>query len=109
AVTTILRAMEIAGGDAEFVREEARRWVTGRSRVRFERLHASVQRQCVSLQLLPLQISREYEMVEELRLFPNKPVSVDGGRVVHRDAEGWIICRDLVKTEFNPNESFLFF
>ncbi len=48
----------------------------GRGSVPFDQLPVAVQRRCVQLQLLRQGVVADYELVEQLRLTPDRPVSV---------------------------------
>jgi tRNA(Ile)-lysidine synthase len=82
----VLRLMDIAGAEAEFVGQAARAWLKNRAapapgfskargRVRFDELPAAVQRRCIQLQLLKRGIPAQYDLVEQLRCSPGKAVA----------------------------------
>jgi tRNA(Ile)-lysidine synthase len=93
---TILRLMEIVGAEAGVVTQAAHDWLgraglpgnesykgckvtsnrAGMELEAFDELPVAVQRRCVQLQLLDLGIAADFEMVERLRLWPDKPLSV---------------------------------
>jgi len=103
---TILRVMAIAGEEAEFVDQAARKWLEGRggwkpempgrkakgrhvsspslmswegtalSRSRFEELPVAMQRRCVQLQLAGQGVAPDFQLIEELRLRAEKNVAV---------------------------------
>jgi tRNA(Ile)-lysidine synthase len=75
---TILRAMDIAGAEAEFVTEAADDWLRQKCPAPFEDLPVAVQRRCVQLQLLGQGIAPDYDLVERLRTRAGKAVSVGG-------------------------------
>jgi tRNA(Ile)-lysidine synthase len=79
---TILRTMEIAGGEAEFAQKAARHWLRARARGTFARLPVAVQRQCVCLELARLGLAADFELVERLRLQPG---------VKHSWQDGWLV------------------
>jgi tRNA(Ile)-lysidine synthase len=77
----VLRAMEIIGGEAEFVTEAAAKWLAqARGREgpaeKFEALPIAVQRRCVQLQLLAVDVTPEFELVEQLRAVAGQVVNV---------------------------------
>jgi tRNA(Ile)-lysidine synthase len=106
-VTTVVRAMDLVGADAEFVRQEAERWLLARRRVPFEQLHPAVQRQCLRIQLSRLLVAPNYEMVEHLRLCPNKAATAGPNCDVLRDDAGWIVRKEKLGAAFSPNEIFV--
>jgi tRNA(Ile)-lysidine synthase len=90
---TILRFMEIAGGESDFVSETARSWLRGRggglpAKKDFEKLSVAIQRQILRLQLFESEISADFDLIESLRRAPNQPVAVNAGLFVSRDLEG---------------------
>ena len=85
----ILRLMELVGADAAAVRLWAERWLrTGRSR--FDRLPEAVQRAALRLQLRQLGQEPTWDLVEQLRLRPQRRVSGGLGRWYLRDAAGQV-------------------
>src|SRR6266568_1406073 len=97
---TILRMMDIIGAEAELVAVLARDWLERqRSRIGFhsfpksegqtpfEDLPLAVQRRCIQLQLLGQGIAVDYDLVEQLRLGPEKAVTVGQGKA-SRGGEG---------------------
>jgi tRNA(Ile)-lysidine synthase len=87
----ILRTMDLAGSDAEFAREAAAAWLSGPRRPQFDRLHPGVQRQCLRLQLIRLDLPAGFELIERLRQFPGKPIAVTSQAIVRRDSAGSIV------------------
>lgn len=82
----VLRLMDIAGAEAEFVGQAARAWLKNRAapapgfskasrRARFDELPAAIQRRCIQLQLLRRGIPAQYDLVEHLRCSPGKTVA----------------------------------
>lgn len=96
-VTTILRAMELTGADADFTRRAAEAWLASRRRTRFDLLHPAVQRHCMRLELKRLGLPMGFELVEHLRESPNQPVAAAPGAVIRRDASG-----NLARCEERP-------
>jgi tRNA(Ile)-lysidine synthase len=74
----ILRAMDIVGAEAEFVADAATEWMEamGVKRADFDRLPLALQRRCVQMHLLAQGVVPDFELVEQLRLKPNRPVNV---------------------------------
>ena len=96
---TVLRMMEIAGAEAEFVNTMAEQWlakngVDGRTprrkdpcpggkgfskwlgRTSFKDLPIAVQRRCVQIQLFRRHIAGGYDLVERLRTSPGRAVTI---------------------------------
>ena len=77
---TVSRVMSILRGEAGFVGQTAAQWVragklSGAS-VPFEELPVGIQRRVLLIQLTTLGAPADYELIEELRTFPEKPVAL---------------------------------
>jgi tRNA(Ile)-lysidine synthase len=85
---TILRVMGIVGAEAEVVGQVAEFWLAKKTRAKFTDLPVAVQRRCIHWQLLRLGVPLDFDLVEQLRLRPNRAVSV--GTAIHltRDPSG---------------------
>jgi tRNA(Ile)-lysidine synthase len=79
---TILRAMQTAGADSDFVGRAAENWRKsglgrdGASHTEFSALHVAVQRRVVQSQLRELGLEPDFQQVEELRTAVGRPVTV---------------------------------
>ncbi len=74
---TILRFMDITGAEAELAGRVAAQWLSkSAGRAGFLDLPVAVQRRCIQIQLLRRGIAGDYDLVERLRTFPNRKVSV---------------------------------
>jgi len=69
---------------------------------KFAELPLAIQRRLVQQQLVGLGLLPDFELVEQLRLRPEKAVSVCAGLSVTRDAAGKIRCREQGSAEFSP-------
>ncbi|MEO6036674.1 MAG: tRNA lysidine(34) synthetase TilS [Verrucomicrobiota bacterium] len=92
----VLRTMEIAAGDAEFVSGAAREWLVGKNRPPFEHLPVAVQRVCLLQQMRTFGFPGDFELIERLRTDPNRLISVNAKDSVLRDSEGTIHPRTLL-------------
>ena len=101
---TVLRLMDIVGAEAELAVDTARRWLDGKSRPAFHLLPAAVQRRCLQLQLLRLNVPADFDIIESLRVSPGCPVSVNPKASVFRDAAGRVQVRTPLPVAFNPNQ-----
>lgn len=108
---TLPRLMEIVGAESEFVTEVAEQWLTTRAGASFRRhgpaasptrpahrpdfatLPAAVQRRCLHLQLLWHGVAPDFELVEQLRLAPDRPVSVGPNLCAQHNQNGRIELR----------------
>lgn len=82
---TVLRLMELVGGEAELVGALAQDWLAkspGGSE--WDALPSAVQRRVVQLQLQQLKLVADFDLVERLRLMPGKAVSVAERHVVRQ-------------------------
>jgi tRNA(Ile)-lysidine synthase len=73
---TILRVMELAGAEAELASALAAAWLKKTRRAPFATLPLAVQRRCLQLQLVAHGVAPDFDLVEQLRLKPGKPVSI---------------------------------
>jgi len=88
---TVLRLMEIAGAESEFVRDAALRFsATGGTS--FDQLPVAVQRKVLQLRLNEAGLLADFELIEQLRKEPGKRVSVGVGLTVARNAKGEVGC-----------------
>jgi tRNA(Ile)-lysidine synthase len=84
ARASILQSMDILGEEFEFLRTQARAWLTARPRRRlpFHQLPAALQRACVQIRLIDAGIVPEFHHIEQLRLTPGQAgVCAEGWRL----------------------------
>jgi tRNA(Ile)-lysidine synthase len=86
----ISRFMKVADAESDLVRQAAIKWLQDKRRTPFDRLPVAVQRRCLQLQLLREAIPVDYELVENLRMNPERPFSVSSGRRALRDRAGQV-------------------
>ena len=110
-VGTILRTMDILGGEAEFATEtararlaEIRRPEPTRSVPPYDRLPLAIQRKTLQLQMVELGMPPEFELIEQLRQSPEKPVNADSGRFLWRQPDGQLIWHTAPATMFNSGQ-----
>lgn len=92
----LLRTIEILAADAEFLKEEARRWNRGGEGTRglgFAELPVALQRQCLRLQLLELGHAADFDLVEQLRLRPGTRIEIAHGLFATRGEAGKVELR----------------
>ncbi len=104
--STILRLMDIAGAEAEFVSAAASQVATSSgtspgAAPAFEALALAVQRKWLQQQLTAAGLAPDFELINQLRGAPGKRVSVAPGLTVERDAAGRLCCREPVAAGFN--------
>jgi tRNA(Ile)-lysidine synthase len=118
---TVLRVMEIAGAESDLAGELASDWLaqaglSGADGARdlsargggglppapmFAGLPVAVQRRVVQMQLLALGLPVDFDLVEQLRLTPGRPVSVGLELQVVRDPVGTVTLRTTAAAEYN--------
>ena len=109
---TVLRLMEITGAEAELVNEAAKAWreksgkrkAESGKRPEFTGLPLAIQRKVLQQQLVGIGLLPDFELVEQLREMPDKPVSIAVGVLVVRDVSGKIFCRQMEAVGFNSAE-----
>jgi len=103
---TILRVMEVAAADTDFVNRAALDWQHSRlasSRSgSFEGLHPAVQRAVIHAQLIELGLTADFDLIEKLRRPERKQVSVGPGLHVSRDGDGRLHFGPVSVTRFDP-------
>ncbi len=104
-VQTVLRTMELAGTDADCVRELAARRLAKKARGSFDDLHVAVQRQCLRIQIEALGLRPTYELTERLREAAGRKVSAGRGVVLSRDKSGCVTREETRAGKFNLNEA----
>ncbi|HUC86662.1 MAG TPA: tRNA lysidine(34) synthetase TilS, partial [Candidatus Acidoferrales bacterium] len=113
----VLRLMDIAGAEAQFVSEVARIFCGSRGRhaqskivnrqspiINFPGLSLAVQRKVLQQQLVGFGLPADFELIEQLRREPEREVSVGAGFCVSRDGAGKVRCRELPKSGFDLSE-----
>ena len=73
---TISRTLDILDAEAEFLRDIAADWLERRTRRAFDRLPLALQRKCIQLQLIQRGVVPGYDLVEQLRLVPERRIAV---------------------------------
>jgi tRNA(Ile)-lysidine synthase len=103
---SVLRTMEIVGVEANFMIGLALRIRSGKADVHtpFDKLPPAVQRRILQQELLAARLVPEFELIEQLRLAPGKPVSVNSGLSVARKVDGKIVLRANLEKEFSADE-----
>ena len=101
---TVSRTMEIAAWESNFVLGAAIEWLAARPPPPFDHLHIAVQRVCLRLQVRALGIEPEFDLIEQLRLHPNRPVSMDAKKSLYRDEPGTVHARPTAVSAFDEGE-----
>jgi tRNA(Ile)-lysidine synthase len=100
--TTVLRTMELVGTESEYVGELARGWLARARRPPFARLHVALQRRVLRSQLLALGLAPAFDLIEALRLAPDKPVMAEPGLQLRRAADGAVSLGRVKTVSFDP-------
>jgi tRNA(Ile)-lysidine synthase len=96
----VLRTMSLLGETADLAARQARAWLAAPMRGAFSALHPAVQRAVVLSQLHELGVRADSELVEELRLRPERCVTINPGRYLRRSRQGKLIVEERERTEF---------
>jgi tRNA(Ile)-lysidine synthase len=76
-----------------------------KAELQFSKLPVAVQRHCIRIQLMAAGISPDFEMVEKLRLKPDKGIAIDEleslRRLISRDSAGLVHWQTSNAVEFN--------
>jgi tRNA(Ile)-lysidine synthase len=105
---TVLRQMDIIGSESQLVDAIAGDWLlemVGGKPPDIDRLPVALQRRILHRQLLELGAPADFELVEQLRVSPDKCASLGPDLVVNRDAVGRVELRRTVSPSFNPAEA----
>ena len=84
---TVLRLMEIVGAEAQFAEAAAHAWLT-HPHPSFENLAIPVARRVLQLQLQRHKVRPDFDLIETLRLSPDKPVALSPVATVARGVAG---------------------
>lgn len=96
---TVLRLMKIVGAEAQFVEAAAQAWL-GRRRPAFDRLAAPLARRVLQVQLQRHKILPEFDLIESLRLSPDKPFTLSPVATVARDPAGRVSVSPVLSAGF---------
>lgn len=91
---TVLRTMEIAGAETQFVSAAAQVWLADQSKP-FESLSGALQRKILQQQLTAIGVGSEFELIEELRAKAGKLINISPALAVMRDADGKVHFREM--------------
>jgi tRNA(Ile)-lysidine synthase len=108
----ILRTMDIAGAESQYVGDAARQWLRGRkgktaphtNGCAFEGLPVALQRKVLQLRLADARINADFDLIERLRQSADDFVSVNTALSVARDLEGVLKFRRPSPREFIAGE-----
>lgn len=75
----VLRLMDIAGAESEFITEAAGDWLKLKAAPLFDELPVAVQRRCIQMQLQRGGIPAQFELVERLRRSRGRAVATGAG------------------------------
>jgi tRNA(Ile)-lysidine synthase len=115
---TVLRLMAIVGAEADVVGEIAKRWLAEQGRdaalrrprtaqravPTYDSLPPAIQRRVLQLQLSAAGVAADFELIEQLRQSPGRPVSVNTMLSVQRDVSGTVKLQTRLPAEFNLDE-----
>lgn len=100
ALTEVLpRTMALLGEEAEYLIEQAARWLR-RRRPAFATLHPALQRRVLQLQVRALGLEPDCGLIERLRLRPDEPLQAAGDLRLIRNAAGRVRTAPLEPAGF---------
>ena len=82
-----LRTIDVLSAEKAFLETEAQRWIDEAERP-FDELHLALQREVLRQQLIRLGIQPAFEIIEELRLHADRPISSSPTRRILRATSG---------------------
>ena len=85
----VLKLMEILAGESGLVGELVRNW-RREATPAFDELDVALQRRILQEDLTSLSVGPAFDLVEQLRTFPARPVMIDSGCVLKHDGRGRI-------------------
>lgn len=100
--TVLARTMTQLRDEAAVIRQLADDWLRKRSGKAFAQLPTAVQRAVLELQLIAAGIEPGFELIEELRLHPDRTVSTGTNHTVQRNASGILTRSQGVPRDFDP-------
>jgi tRNA(Ile)-lysidine synthase len=100
----ILRQMEILAAEGECMEAAARKWLQAERRSRFSALPVAIQRRCLQMQLAGGGVPANFELIEQLRAFENRPVVIRHNTAVFRDATGLVHTVPAREPGFNSGQ-----
>ncbi len=101
---TVLRVMDLLAAESDFVRRAVKELLQRKRRPAFANLPVAIQRQWLEMSLLKLGVAPQFDLIEQLRRFPNQPVTVSPTLTLERDATGNLRRRAPVLTQFNSQK-----
>ena len=98
---TILRLMEVVRADAEVAVDAARAWLKLSPAARqYSNLAVGLQRRVLRQQLQQQKIAADFDLIESLRVAPERPITIRPGLQLARDAAGRINRVTSVSAKF---------
>ena len=97
----ILRCMELARAESDFVAQAAVRWLSRRRKKLFARLPIPVQRRVLQLQLFKARQPVDFELVEFMRTKPGQAVAAGPGHCLVRAKSGLVSLKKVEKADFD--------
>lgn len=98
-VATLLRTMEIIREESNLVLGAALEWLANKKRSSFTDLPVAVQRKCIAMQLRYLGVPPDFELIEHLRLHPDRLINVSPAASLSRTKAGEIAQKRLTSLD----------
>jgi len=98
------RTMELLRAEAEFVRDEAQRWLKTPEGQPFDRIPVALQRRVVQLQLRNAGIDADFQLIEQLRLNIEEWTTLDPQTLCRLRASGRVESKTVETSSFQAVE-----
>ncbi len=100
ALPAIRRTMEVIGAEANWVAQEAARWLMAPKRKAFAKLPLAVQRQVIQQQLWEFAVPESFDLIEELRAKAGTWIQVNPVTFLRRTPSGLLEKRGPLESAF---------
>lgn len=102
----VLKLMEILAGEARLMDELVQQWRRDATPA-FGELAVALQRRILQEGLAKFLVSPEFDLVEQLRAFPARPVTINSGCVLKHDGRGCLERVELESKGFSDDQQAL--
>lgn len=100
----ILRLMDIIDAESDLIADVAQQFARAARRLPFDEWPTAIQRRWLQRQLTEIGLSRDFELIEQLRRGADTPITVSPSQTVFRDSTGRLQTREISQTKFNPEQ-----
>lgn len=103
----ILRQMELMAADEEFLHQAALEGLATGVSGDFKELPLAIQRRLLHIRILQVGVQPDFDLIEQLRLHPGRPVTVAPGHRLAREPGGQVEVLPPVRNAFDATASTL--